>query len=364
MGRVFVALVALLAACGGNDHFLRVTLVGLPDSTITLRVFSSLGNDVAPSVDFQVKSVANGQTFVLDLPVRQAWFLATIAALGDGDCDLAIGTVGLANSFTGTNDVLVNMAAQSGGDCNATHTPGMVPLPMSMYTLGCTTTTDPDCTDDESPMFSVQSPAFEIAASETTHGLYDDCVATGPCTEASLYSAGLLPDESAQNGLSWDQARAFCQWMNGALPSEAEWEGAMRNGSAQLYPWGDDVPDCKHANYSLSSTSTCVPYDEDAFLVDQYLPGKTQSGIFDGGGNVAEWTNDWYAARSTLTDDTVLTGPAAGPGKVAKGGSLIFLPTALRGASRVGYETDGTVPNPPANFYPLLDMGVRCARAR
>ena len=45
-------------------------------------------------------------------------------------------------------------------------------------------------------------------------------------------------------GITWDQADAYCKWMNKRLPSEAEWEAAGRGPGTdpQLFPWGTTLP--------------------------------------------------------------------------------------------------------------------------
>jgi formylglycine-generating enzyme required for sulfatase activity len=40
--------------------------------------------------------------------------------------------------------------------------------------------------------------------------------------------------------ITWEQAKKFCEWRDGRLPSEAEWEEAARGVDRRIFPWGNE----------------------------------------------------------------------------------------------------------------------------
>lgn len=128
--------------------------------------------------------------------------------------------------------------------------------------------------------------------------------------------------------VSWNDAHAYCGHLGKRLPSEAEWEYAMRAGSTTRFPWGDD-PHREGGELGLNfwqGRSHTADTREDGFLylspVRAFPPNAW--GIYDPVGNAWQWVDDWYGADSYARDAEGVVdphGPASGWARVARGGS-------------------------------------------
>ncbi len=100
------------------------------------------------------------------------------------------------------------------------------------------------------------------------------------------YRAALGRERHPVSTVTYEGARLYCEWLNGRLPTEFEWMAAIRAGSASRYPWGDS-PDVDKATWA-QTWNGAMPTTE----VGSHLPNAY--GIYDGMGNVWEWTSSFY----------------------------------------------------------------------
>jgi gliding motility-associated lipoprotein GldK len=119
-------------------------------------------------------------------------------------------------------------------------------------------------------------------------------------------------------GVSWKQAKAFCQWRtlyNNAyrkkkgnhfvnsyrLPSEAEWEYAARGGlQGATYPWGGPYAKNDRGCFMANFKPLRGDYAADQALytveADSYEPNDFN--LYNMAGNVSEWVQGSYDAAS------------------------------------------------------------------
>jgi sulfatase modifying factor 1 len=144
----------------------------------------------------------------------------------------------------------------------------------------------------DNPVHIVTLGDFWIYRTKVTNKQYARCVAVGECTPPDLTDNTVYTDplrvNDPVNGVTWDQGQAYCTWVHGRLPTEAEWEKTARGPDANIYPWGNGAPACDLLNYN-----NCVGKTTD---VNKYPQGKSYYEAFDMSGNAFEWVADWYDA--------------------------------------------------------------------
>lgn len=199
----------------------------------------------------------------------------------------------------------------------------VVRLPGGSFERGCVKG-DSWCSADEQPRRAVFLSPFWIGKTEVTVAQFRVfSQATGmPMPEQASWSGEDYPVVN----VTWEEAQAFCRWLGGRLPTEAEWEYAARGGTAGTrYPGGNHITH-DEANFDgLGGTDQFAK----AAPVASFPPNGF--GLFDTLGNVWEWCLDWYQedyyAQSPERDPQ---GPENGQKKVVRGGSFTSDPGRLR----------------------------------
>jgi formylglycine-generating enzyme len=151
--------------------------------------------------------------------------------------------------------------------------------------------------DDERPQRSVYLDEFAIDQVEVTNERYMAFVKSiGHRTPPNPYGTGSLQSITGIEQLpvvqtTWYDAKSYCSWAKKRLPTEAEWEKAARGTDGRLYPWGNEPPTAKRANFDREWE------DEQTLHAVGSLPdGDSPYGVKDMAGNVREWISDWYDA--------------------------------------------------------------------
>ena len=169
-------------------------------------------------------------------------------------------------------------------------------------------------------------------------------------------------DDHPVGHMSWEDARSYCEWAGGQLPTDAEWVKAGRGTDGRIYPWGNDPVTGDKANFcDINCPDPQHPGFEDASHDDGYAftspvgnypAGASPYGALDMAGNILEWIADWYDPIYYINaPDQNPTGPQSGSARVQRGG-YYGSPDYDLALSRE--------PSAQAPDYPVYYYGFRC----
>lgn len=218
------------------------------------------------------------------------------------------------------------------------------------------------------PAHRVKVRTFRITRTEVTVDQYRACLKSGACTD-TLLTGITRPGQPVRtsplcnwnhvsrgrhpmNCVDRNQARAFCRWVGGRLPAEAEWEYAARSGGrARRFPWGDELASCRRAVMEERrpgcGTGSTHP-------VCSRPTGASRQKVCDLSGNVWEWVEDcWHPGYAGAPGDgKPWTRSCEGEHFVVRGGAFNSGAAALQAHFRMNEH-------PGAHLHLL---GFRCAR--
>ncbi len=252
----------------------------------------------------------------------------------------------------------------------------LINIPAGTFTMGGTTTAG------DSPEVNVSLTAFQISEKEITNQQYIDFLnnayldgwisvssqqTSDPCgtyTEFMVIGVGIAPyageiylqlgetggctsggEEEHIDNKSWisfkstsntfelsDASKgdwpvnwvkwygAFAEYYNVNLPTEAQWEYAARGGQMLEYPTDYGTLTSSKANYNGDIPGVYNP-DGHSVSVGSYPPNSY--GLYDMGGNVWEWCQDYYSESfyADRVTNPVNIIPGTNSKRVRRGGS-------------------------------------------
>ena len=144
------------------------------------------------------------------------------------------------------------------------------------------------------------------------------------------YPQGPLAEKANDNHpvtmLSYSDANEYLSWVDKRLPSEVEWEHAARGISLRdnPYSWGQELKE-NDSTYMANTWNGVFPIMntiDDGYLTTSPVGtfGTNQFDLSDMGGNVWEWTSDWYRSYEDYNQPYIIN-PASQ--KVLRGGSFL-----------------------------------------
>jgi heat shock protein HtpX len=227
------------------------------------------------------------------------------------------------------------------------------------FLMGCVPD-DEGCSDDEKDQHGKRerhpvtlSRPFELMTHEVTVAQYRRfSVGTEAPVNRWLRAetqGGWSDDRHPVVNVSWYEAAAFCAFVGGRLPTEAEWEWAARGGHADwIYPWGNNAAD----SWDYANSFGRGGRDEWEWTAPVGSLRPNGFGLHDMAGNVWEWTSTLWRDYPYKSDDG-REDPEEQGARVVRGGSAALNPVVHL---RVSFRTYLA---PTGHFY---DLGLRCAR--
>ncbi|MEO8336433.1 MAG: formylglycine-generating enzyme family protein [bacterium] len=270
---------------------------------------------------------------------------------------LHVGTSVAAIACLTAGSSLVRTRATSGMPASLEVPDGMVYVPAGRTDVGAV-----DGDRDEQPTFTARVPAFFMDQHPVTVAGFRRFVnASGHVTDAERFgdagafdpetrswqlvhgatwhhpfgpAATAARDDHPVTQVSWRDAAAYAKWAGKRLPTEVEWEHAARGGDNRrsLYAWGDSL--VQHGEHRANTWTGEFPAHDSG--ADGYGAttspvgafGVTALGLSDMGGNVWEWTADWYRSYGARGTPFV---PNADSERALRGGSYLCSPTYCHG---------------------------------
>jgi formylglycine-generating enzyme required for sulfatase activity len=231
-----------------------------------------------------------------------------------------------------------------------------VSIPGGEFVMGCSPDDEICYSDFDKPQHKVKISPFKMSAYEVTQGQWEKVMGVNPSYHSENGGGVTCGSDCPVEQVSWDDIQLFIDKLNEdtqksyRLPTEAEWEYAVRAGTTTRYYCGDDdcfdeawnpIPCCLDdiAWHGLNSGLSTHPKG-------QKNPNKW--GLYDMSGNVSEWVQDWFKEDYySESPDTDPQGPDTGLRRVVRGGAWGNYANDCLSSSRTALVPTGI----PHSFY-------------
>lgn len=276
----------------------------------------------------------------------------------------------------------------------------MVAIPEGGFTMG-SSPDEPYHKSDEAPQRDITLSKFFIGETEVTWDMYwsfyAETFSEGRTPPDTIYARNTRPDIDVVSGPTppfgipdqgWGSgsrpaitmthyaAETFCQWLSlktgkkYRLPTEAEWEYAVRGGTQTPYffegnpkKFSDDSFWRKFVDADTAVINSYIVYSKNSDLKTKEPSGVSANpyGLKNMLGNVMEYCSDWYS-ETAYADGTSLNnpkGPSSGTERVVRGGDFRDDAANLRSASRGKTDHDNwlkTDPQQPKSIWWYSDI--------
>lgn len=204
-------------------------------------------------------------------------------------------------------------------------------IPAGSFTMG-SPESEAGRSSNETQHFVTITRPFYMQTTEVTQGQWKKLMGDNP---SHFKDCG---DDCPVEKVLWEDAQNFIEKLNAKegvthyrLPTEAEWEYAVRAGTTTAFSFGDDLWDTNAFAWYIGNS------EDQTHPVGAFKPNPW--GLYDMHGNVSEWVEDWHAdyPAGSVVDPK---GPQSGSHRVIRSGSWANRASTLRSARRRGLRLD------------------------
>lgn len=225
----------------------------------------------------------------------------------------------------------------------------LVMIPAGKFKMGASPD-DKNAKSDELPSHEVYLDSYYITIYEVSNSQFKNFVKkTGYFTNAERQGAKPVWNNRSMHSrmggpvtyLSYEDALAYCKWVKGRLPTEAEWEKAARGiKDARIYPWGNKFRknyfNSEMLDYPLWRRIRPWPCSHITLCESgRFMESRSPYLVEDMIGNAWEWVADRYSPdfyKSSPYKNP--KGPDQGKERVLKGGGMSSNPIHYRISER------------------------------